>query len=113
MNPHFINNLLGNINNEINLGRFSNVESNLKQFGSLVNLILNATKNNLISLEQEIEMTTLYLELQKSRFLNNLNYSINTSKLSNDDLEFILIPPMILQPIVEYSIRNGSQTSEN
>ena len=113
MNPHFINNLLGNINNEINLGRFSNVESNLKQFGSLVNLILNATKNNLISLEQEIEMTTLYLELQKSRFLNNLNYSINTSKLSNDDLEFILIPPMILQPIVENSIKHGFQKSEN
>jgi len=107
MNPHFINNLLGNINDQVDKGQFKTVKSSLQNFAHFVNLVLQSTKSNLIPLEQEIAMTKHYLELQKVRFNSHLNYQIDTSTISNDDLEYILVPPMIIQPIVENSLKHG------
>ncbi|MGV6845188.1 MAG: histidine kinase, partial [Lutibacter sp.] len=107
MNPHFINNLLVNIQYFAKNNNINEVEKSLKLFGNLVNLTLNATKSNLISLAQELEMTKLYLELQQIRFHKNFEFSINTNSISNNDLNFILIPPVIIQPLVENSIKHG------
>ncbi len=113
MNPHFINNLLGNINGQIENGNFKHIKTTLQNFANLVNLVLQSTKSNLIPLEQELEMVKNYLELQKNRFNNEIHFSINTSQLTSDDLEYTLIPPMILQPIVENSIKHGFKKLES
>jgi len=113
MNPHFINNLLENINGQIGNGKFKHITTTLQNFANLVNLVLQSTKSNLISLDQELAMVKNYLELQRNRFNNKIHYSINTSKLTSDDLEYTLIPPMILQPIVENSIKHGFKKSDS
>ena len=95
MNPHFINNLLVNIENLVNMGEIEEVKGSLGKFAELVNLILQSTKSNLISLTDEIEMAKLYLELQKLRFQKNTTYTINTESISEEALENILVPPMI------------------
>lgn len=114
MNPHFMNNLLVNINDLIVKGSFDLAQKSLHNFGQLVNLTLQATKSNLIRLADEIEMTKIYLELQKLRFNKNLAFKIDISKIEND-LDFIMVPPMIIQPIVENSLRHGFKngTKEN
>ena len=112
MNPHFINNLLVNIENLAAQGNNSEVKSSLVSFGQLVNLTLQATKSNLISLTNEIEMAKNYLNLQQLRFSKNLYYTINTDKLSDLNPDNILIPPMILQPIIENSIIHGFKNSK-
>jgi len=106
MNPHFMNNLLVNINELSTKGSFIQVQQSLQNFGQLVNLTLHATKSNLIHLSNEIEMTRLYLELQKLRFNKNLSFSIDISKIATD-VDFIMVPPMIIQPIVENSLKHG------
>lgn len=115
MNPHFINNLLVNIENLVNKGELEEVKGSLGKFAELVNLILQSTKSNLINLTDEIEMAKLYLELQKLRFHKNTSYTINTESISQEELENILVPPMILQPIIENSFKhgfkNGSETN--
>ncbi|HEY9168764.1 MAG TPA: two-component regulator propeller domain-containing protein [Lutibacter sp.] len=115
MNPHFINNLLVNIDALANNGELEAVKGSLGKFAELVNLILQSTKANLINLTDEIEMAKLYLELQKLRFLKNITYTINTESISQEELENILVPPMILQPIIENSFkhgfRNGNKTN--
>ena len=50
MNPHFINNLLVNIENLVNKGELEEVKGSLGKFAELVNLILQSTKSNLINL---------------------------------------------------------------
>lgn len=107
MNPHFINNLLVNIENLVNKGELEEVKGSLSKFAELVNLILQSTKSNLINLTDEIEMAKLYLELQKLRFHKNTSYTINTASIPQDELENILVPPMILQPIIENSFKHG------
>ncbi|NEW79858.1 MAG: hypothetical protein GZ086_10635 [Gelidibacter sp.] len=112
MNPHFINNLLVNIENLVNMGEIDEVKGSLGKFAELVNLILQSTKSNLISLTDEIEMAKLYLELQKLRFHKNTSYTINTESISEEELENILVPPMILQPIIENSFRHGFKNGD-
>ena len=107
MNPHFINNLLVNINNLADKGEVHEVKESLYQFAELVNLILNATKSNLVNLSDETKMVKLYLELQKLRFNKNTTYTINTDLISVEELDAILVPPMILQPIIENSFKHG------
>ena len=107
MNPHFINNLLVNIENLVNKGELEEVKYSLSKFAELVNLILQSTKANLINLTDEIEMAKLYLELQKLRFHKNTTYTINTETISQEELENILVPPMILQPIIENAFKHG------
>lgn len=107
MNPHFINNLLVNIEDLANKGEIEEVKNSLGKFAELVNLILQSTKSNLINLTDEIEMATLYLELQKLRFRKNSSYTINTEAIPTEELENILVPPMILQPIIENSFKHG------
>jgi ligand-binding sensor domain-containing protein len=112
MNPHFINNLLVNIENLAAKGNNAEVKSSLSAFGKLVNLTLQATKSNLISLANEIEMAKNYLNLQQLRFNKNLVYIINTDQLIHSKTENILVPPMILQPIIENSIIHGFKNSK-
>ncbi len=107
MNPHFINNLIVNINDLANKGELNNVKDSLSKFAELVNIVLQSTKSNLISLNDEIKMSKLYLDLQKLRFNKKLQYKIKSNSISSEELENILIPPMILQPIIENSIKHG------
>jgi hypothetical protein len=107
MNPHFINNLLVNIEDLANKGEIEEVKNCLGKFGELVNLILQSTKSNLINLADEIEMAKLYLELQKLRFHKNSSYTINTEAIPPEELENILVPPMVLQPIIENAFKHG------
>ena len=107
MNPHFINNLLVNIENLVNKGEIEEVKGSLGKFAELVNLILQSTKSNLINLTDEIEMAKLYLELQKLRFHKNTSYTISAESIPQEELENILVPPMILQPIIENSFKHG------
>lgn len=113
MNPHFINNLIVNINSLADKGQLNEVKESLTKFSELVNLILQTTKSNLISLTDEIHMAELYLDLQKSRFNDRINYSINRGEITQDEIDNILVPPMILQPIIENSIKHGFKNTTN
>lgn len=59
-----------------------------------------------ISLSREVENCTYYLRLSKLRF-ERLNYSID----SQVDLQEIICPRFILQPLVENSIHHGISRS--
>ncbi len=114
MNPHFINNLLTSIHYDLvnnNEGEMAII--NLEKFNTLTNFVLRSTKSNLISLNDEIAILKLYLDLQLVRFNNKFEYVVNTDKLSKIDLKEIHVPPLILQPLVENSIVHGFSTIDN
>ena len=67
-------------------------------------MVLENSGQKFISLKTEIDYLKLYLELESFRF-ENFEFTI---QISNDpDLEFIRIPPMIIQPYVENAIKHG------
>lgn len=105
MNPHFIFNCLNSIelytaqNNSQAAGYY------LSRFSRLIRLVLDNSKTDTIPLSQELETLKLYLELEKMRFKDKLNFTITVAE--NIESEFIEIPSMLIQPYVENAIWHG------
>ena len=69
-------------------------------------MILSHSRNQEISLDEEITLLNNYLALEKLRFEDKLDYSVELSQsLLKPDL--MKIPTMLLQPIVENAIKHG------
>lgn len=110
MNPHFVFNCLNSIQQCIVMRNYSEAGIYLNKFSRLFRMVLNNSSRSLISLEEEISVLTLYLELEHMRFQEKFNYSID---FSNDmDIEEIMIPSMLLQPFVENALWHGLMHKE-
>lgn len=105
MNPHFIFNSLGAIQQMYMSGETDLANQYLGDFGQLLRRILKNSGEDSISLYEEIEMAELYLELEKER--NNDFIQYKTEVDSNLDLHGIFVPPLILQPFIENAIWHG------
>jgi len=106
MNPHFFFNTLTSIQKLVLQEKNGEVMAgNLARFSNIMRETLESTYKEYISIEQEIEFLTQYLEVQKVHFPGIFNYEIFTAgELESDEL---LIPPMIIQPFVENSIEHA------
>jgi tetratricopeptide (TPR) repeat protein len=105
MNPHFIFNVLGSIQNFMLQNDTRKASDFLSKFATLTRATLNNSAVETITLANEINMLTNYIELEKMRSNNSFDFKINY----DEDLEvdFIKIPPMLIQPFVENSIKHG------
>lgn len=110
MSPHFIFNCLSSINRFI-LKHESEAASNyLTRFSRLIRLVLSNSKKPLISLEDELEMISLYIEMERLRFNNSFDFTINIK--DEVDTSSISIPPLLLQPFAENAIWHGLMNKE-
>lgn len=111
MNPHFIFNALNSIQSLISQKDHKTARYQLAKFSKLMRRILENSRDQAISIEQEIETLRQYLSLEKFSRGNSFDFNISTA----DDLEIeeIQIPPMIIQPFVENAIIHGVAHLEN
>ncbi|MBN2524285.1 MAG: tetratricopeptide repeat protein [Bacteroidales bacterium] len=111
MNPHFIFNSLSAIQSYILKNKALEAGSYLSRFAKLMRSILENSSKELITLEEEIETLTNYLDLQKIRLQEKLEYSIR----ADDGLleEEISVPPMLSQPFIENAIEHGILKKES
>jgi len=105
MNPHFIFNALNSIQHAILTGKQSDAYNSLELFSSLIRGILENSKHKFISLEDEIEILKIYIEIEAKRFNADFNYEVKIDP--EIDTGGIKIPPMLIQPFVENSIWHG------
>lgn len=105
MNPHFIFNSLNSIQSYILTHDTEMAVTYLGKFSQLMRLILANSGNNYVMLKEELNAITHYLDLEKLRFDNKFDYSINLDHII--DTEFIEIPPMVIQPYIENAIIHG------
>jgi two-component system, LytTR family, sensor histidine kinase LytS len=106
MNPHFIFNVLNGIKALGNSGNSTELNKTVSQFATLLRSILQNSRKEEISLSEEINTIKNYLELEQRMSSNAFEYVIETAT-KNTDVDEILIPPMLLQPFVENSIKHG------
>jgi signal transduction histidine kinase len=102
LNPHFLYNVFNTINASIPAEN-EKTRHMIAQLSDLFRYQLKATKEDFVSLEDELEFVTNYLELEKARFKERLQIEINIEQ----NLLQEKIPPMLLQPIVENAIKHG------
>ena len=104
MDPHFIFNALGNIQSMILQKDTIPAVSYLNKFAKLTRQILEQSRKETISLEEEIGTLKNYIELQQLRLNNSFEYEIICDETVETD---ILIPPLLLQPFVENAVEHG------
>lgn len=111
INPHFIFNALNAIQNLIISNKNDKANRYLSKFASLLRLILEKSDQQLISLETEIEMLQLYLEIETFRFSEHFSFSIEVDNTINQQIT--KIPAMLVQPVVENAIQHGLLPKKN
>lgn len=101
IHPHFLFNTLNTISALV----YKNPDDADKMISRLSDLLrtsLDYSGKHFVTLREETDFLNLYLEIQKVRFKERLNVIINFDSAS---LNF-LVPAIILQPIVENSIKH-------
>ncbi|MEP7269615.1 MAG: histidine kinase, partial [Saprospiraceae bacterium] len=105
MNPHFIFNCLNSINKLILENDTDNASRYLSKFSRLIRMILENSEQRTISLYNEVEMLSAYLEMEAYRFKTKFDYVIDVpEQINRNDIE---IPSMLIQPYVENAIWHG------
>jgi len=105
MNPHFIFNALNSIQEQFMYGDKLKGNEQLSNFTYLTRQILTVSGKKQIPLSTEIEILKKYLELEKMRFQNDFEYNITFPE--SIDVDYVQLPPMLIQPFVENSIKHG------
>ncbi|WP_223034631.1 tetratricopeptide repeat-containing sensor histidine kinase [Hanstruepera marina] len=112
MNPHFIFNSLNSIKLYIINNEKENAVYYLNKFSKLIRKILVASNEKEISLEDELETMSLYINIENIRFSNAIDYNVIIDDSINPAL--IKVPSLIFQPFLENAIWHGlSSKAEN
>ncbi|MEO7983587.1 MAG: histidine kinase, partial [Bacteroidota bacterium] len=64
---------------------------------------INYSNNNYSTVKDEVEMANVYLQIEKIRFEDQLNYSLKVE----EELNHYLVPRFVLQPLVENAVKHG------
>jgi LytS/YehU family sensor histidine kinase len=111
MNPHFIFNSLNSIQHYMFDKDVESANRYITGFSRLIRLTLEFSSKTKISLEDEVRFLATYLELETKRFEGKFKYRIDVD--AQLEPAHIFIPPMILQPYIENSIRHGIRYRED
>ncbi len=111
MNPHFIFNCMSSIQECMLTGRIDDASTYLTKLSRLLRMVLNYADEENITLDKELEMLMLYLQLEKIRLKNGFEYTI---EMDDEVLpEEINVPTLILQPFAENAIWHGLLNKED
>lgn len=104
INPHFIYNCLNSIKYLNYTGAYQQTQEYLSIFAKLIRMTMQYSRKTFITLDQEVDYLSNYLQLEKLRFKDKLQYEINIEDEINREM---LLPAMLLQPYVENALKHG------
>lgn len=110
MNPHFIFNCLNSIQLYTAQNNTEKATDYLNKFSRLIRLVLENSRSEKVSLENELETLRLYIEMEAMRFRGKVSFQINMAQ--NVDKDSIQIQPLLIQPFVENAIWHGLMHKE-
>ncbi len=102
INPHFLFNSLNSIAGLIAINP-EKAETMTLKLSELFRSVLKFQAELFASLEDEVGLIQTYLEIEKIRFGERLNFNFNISKELND----VKIPRLLIQPIIENALKHG------
>lgn len=103
LNPHFLFNTLNAISGLVRGQRSEQAVSMLARLAELLRLTLEDAKDPEVPLEKELEFLRTYLAIEQIRFGDRLRVEIS----AEPGALRALVPPLILQPLVENAVRHG------
>ncbi|MEP0263764.1 histidine kinase [Dokdonia sp.] len=109
LNPHFLFNALNSVSGLVQKKSDQTIPY-ISRLGNLLRSILENSREEFITLVEELETITSYLELQ-SDFSKKFTFDVEI--ISDLNKEELLIPPMFLQPFIENAIDHGFQGKDD
>jgi len=106
MNPHFIFNSLNSVQNYILKNQREEANHYLVVFSRLIRLVLQNSDSLEVSLQKELEMIRLYIDLEKKRLRKDFAFKEDIDP--RIDIENCMIPSLLLQPFIENAIWHGN-----
>ncbi len=103
MNPHFVFNALNSIQYFITTNSKKTALSYLSNFGKLIRYNLRLLGKESVDIHEEINMLTIYLNIQKLRYNDQFNYTINV----NPSQVEAHIPTLLIHTLFENIIELG------
>lgn len=103
LNPHFLFNALNSIQGLINSGNIDKSNTYLTDFSKLMRSVLDFSDKDLIPFSLEIKALKHYISLEQLRFSFSFDFFIEAG-IPETTTEVL---PMLVQPILENSIRHG------
>ncbi len=104
IDPHFTFNMINNIGGMVIKGNPDRAYDYFSRFARLIRTSLDNSDRLIVTLSEEIDFVVNYLELQKARFPDDLDYSIHISPDVRLETE---VPKMIIQIFAENSMKHG------
>jgi hypothetical protein len=101
VNPHFLFNTLNSLSALVMVGRYDDAETMIQTLSTFYRHTLSGDPTGDMSLADEIELQQLYLKIEAVRFPGRLTCQIEV----DDDVARAMVPGMILQPLVENSVK--------
>ncbi len=102
INPHFLYNTLDMINWMARSGETTQVSEAVNLLSRFYRITLSRG-SSFITVREEIEHVTLYVQLQNMRFADKIHFFVDVP----DEMLEETIPKLVFQPIVENSILHG------
>jgi signal transduction histidine kinase len=100
LHPHFLFNTLNSISTLISADP-ALADRMVQRLARLLRTSLDACDQGRMPLDDEITLVADYLEIEKARFGERLRYSIEVQR----EAGALRVPPLILQPIIENSVK--------
>jgi two-component system LytT family sensor kinase len=108
LNPHFLFNTLNAISTLIAEQRGAEANRMLARLSDFLRMTLESNESDEIPIAEEIDFARRYLDIERSRFGERLHVDIAVAPGAGT----ALVPPMILQPLVENAVRHAILPNE-
>ena len=108
INPHFMFNGLNALSSLVHEDQDLAVKY-IDQLSKVLRYVLQAGKQEIVTLDEEIEILNSYVFLQKIRYNDNLVVDINLNSTGGDHY----LAPLVLQMLIENAIKHNEITSDH
>jgi len=111
MNPHFMFNALNVINTNLQLNPSEKSSKYLTAYSSLMRNVLKSSTREFITIAEDIQLISKFLELQQLMHHHEFTFEIFVSEML--EKQYVQIPPMLTQPIIENAVLHGVRGIKN
>lgn len=107
--PHFLFNAL-NVLNSLYKRDYNAGHTYMLHLASFLRASIGSTRQNLLTIAEEIKISNDYVAMQKLRFTSALNFNIG---VDSESLSKGYLPSFSIQPLIENAIKHNELTNEN
>ncbi len=107
INPHFMFNTLNSIASLVGSNEAEAAEAMVENLSDFLHTTLELNPEDDITLSRELELQQLYLSIEAARFPDRLVTQVDVP----DDLQSLLVPSLITQPLIENVIKHAVRKS--